>query len=384
MGQAEADAAARVIMSKSLFRISSKYLEAENFERELEAKINVKHAICVNSGTSALQCCLAALNIGPGDEVIVPAYTYMATANAVLAVGAIPVLAEINETQTIDVADVEKKISKYTKAVIPVHLNGHPADLDALKALCDPRGIKIIEDACQADGGSYKGKRLGTIGAAGAFSFNYFKIISAGEGGAVLTNDDTYYERALIYHDTGTAYRPYAEAMTEPFFSSYNMRTNEIAAAVLREQLKRLDGILEDLRRVRKEITAGIKLNDGVHFTPFNDAEGDCGTLLGLIFDDADRAAAFATEVGGLCLINSKKHIYINWDPMLNRLGGHTDAMNPYLDPANADLNKEINPDTCPVTLDILRRSVNISMNPDWTAEEIAEKIAKINAALGA
>ena len=164
IGKEEIDAVARVINSKQLFRINNEGKECETFEKELAEKMGANHALLLASGTGALICALAGLGVGPGDEVIVPGYTFMATASAVLAVGAIPVLAEIDETMTIDPIDVEKKITDKTKCIIPVHICGFPSNLDALKAIAEKHNLVILEDACQADGGSYKGQRLGTIG----------------------------------------------------------------------------------------------------------------------------------------------------------------------------------------------------------------------------
>ncbi|MCL2301082.1 MAG: aminotransferase class I/II-fold pyridoxal phosphate-dependent enzyme, partial [Firmicutes bacterium] len=178
IGQEEIDAVARVILSGQLFKTQGDELRC--CEALMRGTFGVNHAILMTSGKAALISALTALGVGPGDEVIVPGYTYIATAIAVTAAGAIPVIAEIDETMTLDVADVKRKISSHTKAIIPVHIQGFPCDLDALCAL----GIPVVEDACQADGGSYKGRRLGTVGAAGALSFNMFKVITAGEGGA--------------------------------------------------------------------------------------------------------------------------------------------------------------------------------------------------------
>ena len=176
IGQEEIDAVARVINNGMLFRVNTDLQECDQFERELAQKIGTKYALYLSSGTGALIAALAGIGIGPGDEVIVPGYTFMASAMAVVAVGAIPVIAEIDDTMTLDINDVKRKISKHTKAIIPVHICGFPCNMEALCKLADEYDLFIIEDACQADGGSYKGKRLGTFGKAGCFSFNYFQV----------------------------------------------------------------------------------------------------------------------------------------------------------------------------------------------------------------
>ena len=182
IGQEEINAVKKVIESGQLFKINDGPLqECMNFEQELREKTGAAYALYMTCGKAALISALIGMGIGPGDEVIVPGYTYIATAMAVLAVGAIPVICECDETLTIDVADCEKKISPHTKAIIPVHIQSFPCDMGPLMALAKKHGIKILEDACQSNGGTYHGKRLGTIGDAGTFSFNFFKIISAGE-----------------------------------------------------------------------------------------------------------------------------------------------------------------------------------------------------------
>ncbi|MDD2502743.1 MAG: aminotransferase class I/II-fold pyridoxal phosphate-dependent enzyme, partial [Clostridia bacterium] len=207
MGQEEVDAVARVVKSGELFRIASKNHEVDNFEKELAEKVGVEYALFLTGGTTALLTGLMGLGVGPGDEVIVPAYTFMASAMAVIAVGAIPVIAECDETLGLDPDDIERKISPHTKAIIPVHMLGLPCDMDRIMDVANRHGLKVMEDSCQAVGGSYKGKRLGTIGHAGAYSFNYYKVISCGEGGALLTNDRNVFEVAVYQHDGGSAFR---------------------------------------------------------------------------------------------------------------------------------------------------------------------------------
>lgn len=381
MGKPEADAAARVIMSKSLFRINSEYQEVNSFEREFKEKIGAEHCLCLSSGTGALSAALAALGVGPGDEVIVPGYTFAATAVAVLAVGAIPVIAEINETLTLDVDDVERKLSPHTRAVIPVHIQGFPCDMDRLVALAKARNFFIVEDACQADGGSYKGKCLGTLGEIGTFSFNYFKIISAGEGGALVTDDIKLFERAIIYHDCGTPFWSYEQEITEPLFVGINLRVSELTGAVMREQLKRLDGILFDLRRVKRQIMDATGGLPGIRFNPSNDIEGDCGTCLPFLFDDAATAERFENLIGGVRPINTGKHVYAEWSPVLEKRGAATPALNPYNNPLNKGLNMDFDKDSCPRTLDILRRSVYLMTHCDWTEAQVQEKIDLIRSA---
>jgi Predicted pyridoxal phosphate-dependent enzyme apparently involved in regulation of cell wall biogenesis len=386
VGKEEVAAIERVVESKSLFRVNDSLKEVDTFEREFAQAIGTEYALLVSGGTGALMAALVGLGIGPGDEVIVPGYTFMASAGAVLAVGAIPVLAEINETMTLDPVDVEKKISKNTKAIMPVHICGFPADMDSLCAIAKAHNLYILEDACQADGAKYKGKRLGSIGDVGAFSFNFFKLISAGEGGCVTTNNNKVYQRALIYHDGGAAFRPYSGDLTEPIFVGTQMRASEILGAFMRTQLTRMDGIIADLQKVKGTIVDSIKDTDLFRITPSNDRAGELATTLALTFKDEKIARAFNGQEGimGMLPIDSGKHVYVNWTPVMEHRGGHCDAMNPFLMPANKGLNMEYSKDMLPHTLDILKRTVYISIHCDWTEDTVCEKIRAIKNAIKA
>jgi len=383
LGQKEIDEVSKVIRARKMFRVgdpkTGHLQEANRFEKEWARTIGVKHALLVSGGgTAGLMAGLAAMGIGPGDEVIVPGYTFMATASAVLMVGAIPVIAEINETLTLDPRDVAKKISPHTKAVIPVHICGIPADMRALTALARKRKIKVLEDCCQADGGSFKGRRLGSWGQAGAFSFNDYKIMSAGEGGALVTNDAALFERAAIFSDSGAGFRPYTSEFTQPVFLGFQFRATEIMGAILRMQLQRLSGMLADLRRIRARFVAELQGCPGIGFAPSNDPKGDCGVVVGFQFETEDLARAFARAegVGGRLPIDTGKHVYSNWEPILKHRIGPTPGMNPYRMPQNKKLRLNYTKNMCPRTLDILKRTVFISLHPDWTAAQTRKRIA--------
>lgn len=380
IGQEEIDEIAKVINSRQLFRVGnpeSGHLGMVNqFEKEWSEKIGVEYTLCVaGGGTGALMCSLVGLGIGPGDEVLVPGYTFMASAVAVLAVGAIPVIVEIDESLGIDPDHVERKIGPHTRAIMPVHMMGRPCDMDRILDIAKRHNLKVVEDACQADGGSYKGKRLGSLGDASGFSFNHYKIITCGDGGAMVTNDRVAYERALVYHDGGTAFRPHAKDLSIPIFTGIQLRASEIMGAVLRVQLQRLDGILADLRRFRRMFEEKLSGKPGIRFAPSNDLEGDCGVVAAFRFDSEADARAFSSGTGGGVPIDSGRHVYSNWDPMLEKQAGSHRALNPFLMPQNQGLRMDYTADI-PNTLDILRRTVFVHMNPDWTEEEALEKIA--------
>lgn len=379
IGNEEVEAVRRVIESKELFRVGSSLKEAERFEREFAEVIGTEYAVLLSSGTGALIAALAGLGVGPGDEVIVPGYTFMASASAVLAVGAIPVLAEIDATMTIDPVDVEKKISSHTKGIIPVHICGYPANMDALCEIAKKHNLFILEDACQADGGSYHGKRLGSIGDAGAFSFNYYKLITAGEGGCITTNNRKVYERALIYHDGGAAFRPYSGELTEPVFMGTQMRASEILGAIMRVQLSRMDGIIDDLRKVKAKVMEKIGSSNLFEFAPSNDMSGELASTLSLQFYDQEVAKRFIEgDVGGLLVANSGKHIYYNWSPIMEHRGAHCEALNPYSLPQNKGLNMDYYHDMLPNTIDLIHRTCNFAMNCDWTEQDIDNMVNKI------
>ena len=251
IGERELQAVRKVIESKQLFRYADGKIgrQTARFERALVDKIGVKHALAVSSGTAALITAMAGLGLGPGDEVIVPGYTFIATAPAPLAVGAVPIIAEIDETLTLDPADVEARITRHTKAIVPVYMLGLPCNMRAIRQIARRHKLLVIEDAAQAAGGSYRGKPYGQLGDAAAMSFNHYKIISCGEGGAVLTNDRATYQRAMVYHDGGCVFFDrQAAADTPPMFAGVNYRISEIQSAILQVQLARLNGILMRLR----------------------------------------------------------------------------------------------------------------------------------------
>lgn len=226
------------------------------FEQQFAAASECTHALAVSSGTSALHLALAAARIGPGDEVIVPALTFVATANAVTYTGARPVLADVDpETWTIDPADVERRLSPRTRAIIPVHLYGHPADMDPLLAIARSRGLLVIEDAAEAHGATYKGRRVGGIGHIGCFSFYGNKMISTGEGGMVTTNDSSLAERVRLLRDHAMdPHRRYFHTVV-----GFNYRMTNLQAAVGCAQIESIDTLLARTRAVALQYTERLR-----------------------------------------------------------------------------------------------------------------------------
>lgn len=381
MGQEEKDAVARVIDSKQLFKVNDGPLkETENCEKEIREMFNVKRAVLMTSGTGSLTSALIGMGVGPGDEVIIPAYTYIATALAVVSAGAMPVVAEIDETLMLDPDDIENKITERTKAIIPVHMMGYPCDMDRIMAVANKHNLLVLEDACQGNGGFFKGKRLGSIGDAGALSFNYFKIISAGEGGAMLTNNQEIFEKALIYHDSG-AIAYFGDQMngfsTEPVCGT-EYRIGEITSAIMREQFKKLDSIVRDLRKNKALLMKEI--GEGVEYIPSNDYDGDSGIALTIKFSSEEKCKDFADKTGAMIPGYCGRHVYNDWKPILEKKG----AFHPLMNPFNFEMNKNAHysEDMCAKSLVILKKCAHISIDPDWTEEDIKAQAERIKSAL--
>lgn len=218
--------------------------KAKELEQEIQDFMQVKHAQLVSSGTAAVATALATVGVGYGDEVIVPTFTFVASFEAVLAVGAIPVLVEIDDTLTLYPEAVKKAITAKTKAVMPVHMCGSMANLQTLKSICDAHALVLVEDACQAIGGSYQGKALGTYGDIGCFSFDFVKTITCGEGGAIVTNNSSYFEKADHYSDHGHDHVGTDRGAEKHPFLGFNFRISELHAAVGLAQIRRIDEFL--------------------------------------------------------------------------------------------------------------------------------------------
>jgi len=287
-------------------------------ERLFAERSGVKHALAVNGGTGALMASLVALGVGPGVEVLVPGYTFVASISAVLAVGGVPVLVEIDESLTMDPRDLEAKITPRTKVIMPVHMLGNPSDMDAIMKIARKHKLLVLEDCCQALGATYRGKAIGTFGDIGAFSLNINKTITSGDGGIVITDDTALYERAFGYHDQG--HKPLRNGLEigKRSILGINLRMNELSGAFALGQLEKLDRILamlKDRKGTFKRVLAEAKI-PGVRFRALND-EGECATLLVVIFDDAKAAARVAKELGSKTVAESGWHVYTHMEQIL-------------------------------------------------------------------
>jgi len=288
------------------------------FEKELAKYVGSQHAIAVSGGTSALIASLAALGIGPGDEVIVPGYTFIASISSIIHAKAIPVLAEIDESLNIDPDDIKEKITKKTKAIMPVDMLGNPCDMDSVMEIAKEFGLYVVEDSAQALGATYKGKKLGTIGDIGAFSLNVNKIISTGDAGAIVTNDDKLYERAFGFHDQG--HKPYRMGLEigHRNLIGMNLRINELTGAVALAQLRKIDRIISMLRDKKRKLKNAILGNKKLGFRKIND-EGEIATMLTLLFKDKETADKIAAALGTKTLAHSGWHVYNNMEQILNK-----------------------------------------------------------------
>ena len=371
-GAEELEAAARVLSSRQLFRYLPDAHEADRFEEEFAERLGGGHALLTSSGTAALICGLTTLGIGPGDEVLIPAYGFVADALAPLAVGAVPVVCEIDESLTLDPADLENKVSDRTRAIIPIHVHGMACDMDRILAFAERHDLAVLEDACQAVGGTYRGRHLGTLGDAGAFSFNQHKILTAGEGGALVTAGRDLYERAFMCHDGSGVYSRHS--FSEPFHAGLAFRASEITAAILRVQLQRLDGILAGLRKTRDRLDDALRSVGTFHGIPVHDPDGACGTNLGYRFDDPATAKRFmsAVERSGVDAFQGVGygHAFVEWDFIHARRGGPYPKRNPLL---TTDVRHDL--DSCPKTLRILERTVLLRYEP-IPDQNVADRLA--------
>jgi 8-amino-3,8-dideoxy-alpha-D-manno-octulosonate transaminase len=290
----EEQALKEVLESGSPFRYwgPGRPQKVQRFEENFAKYMGVRFALGVTSGTAALDCAVAGLDIGPGDEVIVPAYTWWSDYTCVVHAGALPVFADIDRTFNLDPQDFERKITPRTRAVIAVHLLGGPCDLDPILEIARKHKVAVLEDCAQCVGGSWHRKKLGSLGDVGIYSFQINKMITSGEGGAVVTNDPVIYERAARFHDMGTMNGVFVKrtgSSQVPTFAGENFRMNEFTGAVLGAQLVKLDSMIAQLRHNAEVIYDGVQGIPGVRLRHRPDPAGDIG--YGVYFEAKDKAA---------------------------------------------------------------------------------------------
>jgi dTDP-4-amino-4,6-dideoxygalactose transaminase len=377
IGEAEVQRIRKLIESGKMFRYGAGG-ECDKFETDWAAHVGSKYCRMARSGTSALYTALVGMGIGPGDQVVVPAYTYMATALAVLSAGAIPVIADVDESLTLCPKDLERRLTKHTRAVIPVHMVGLPCDMNAIMKVARKHNLLVLEDACQAVGGGYRGKKLGAIGHAGAYSFNFFKNITCGEGGAFVTKSKAIYDRGSVAVDCCSFYwdaDPGDRSKEELQFAGNNFRASEFEGAILNAQLTRLEPMLKKMRgQKRRLLQAGEKA--GLVSIKNNSLDDECGTHAGFLFEDEATARSFSNAlkgagVGNFLPMDTGRHVYTRWEPILREQGAHHPALDPFKIPANRKCRVKYTMDMCADSLDVLSRTVLVGTHPDNKAERV-------------
>jgi 8-amino-3,8-dideoxy-alpha-D-manno-octulosonate transaminase len=395
----EIDAVMAVLQSKSLFRYYGPNLlrRTEAFEGRLRELLGVRYAVGVASGTAALQCGLIGLGVEDGDEVIVPAVTFIATVGAVVWARAVPVFAEVDESLTLSPASFEAAITAKTKAVIPVHLANVACDMDPIMAIARRHHIKVLEDAAQAIGVAYRGRMVGAIGDAGAFSLQLSKNITTGEGGALVTDDWTVYDRAVRYQDQGGQFTTshgtvrehggpegaHGEISGEPFFGT-NLRMSELSGALAYVQLGRLDGIVRTMRERARTIRD--RLSDlPVDWRRIPDPAGEGGNVT-MFLQDAETAVRFAEALRAEGIpagrVYAGRPVYHNPAVLHQRTPWRTGC--PF-HCAEHPTHRKYFLGMCPRSEDLLARSLSIGIGALMTerdADDVVRAVRKVAAHL--
>ena len=381
VGEEEIEAVARTIRSGALFRYGVGQ-ECDKFEERYADYLGVRHVALTVSGTYALSAAMTAVGLGPGDEVLIPAHTYMATATAVLTTGAIPVIVDVDESLTISPEAVEASIGPRTKAVVPVHMWGAACDMEKIMDISKRSGLKVIEDACQGVGGSYNGRRFGSIGHIGAFSFNFYKNMTCGEGGAIATSNDSIAERARCAIDPCHYYWTGRADTLNPFAGNGG-RASELQGAILNAQLDRIEAMIDAMRSERIKVLAETAKFDnlGLKPSPMNSADYDCATHVMYLLPTGEAARRFIEIYPVVIAGTTGRHNYTEWDQVLMGAGAAHPDMNPYNHPKNEKCRRAYSKDMCAASLDILNRTIMVPMHPDHDQSEIDAIIHNIGVA---
>jgi dTDP-4-amino-4,6-dideoxygalactose transaminase len=374
----EVEAVVRVLKSRSLFRYYGIDLqrEVDAFENEFAHFIGVKHALAVSSGSGALQTALSALAVGPGQEVIVPAYLWVAVVAAVVNLGAIPVLADIDESFTLNPTDLERRITPRTKGIIAVHMSGVPANVPALLEIARKRRLFLLEDCAQCAGGSIRGTKVGSLGDMGIFSFQMNKNMSSGEGGCVVTNDGRFYQRAVAAHDNGYARDESGRAIYDNLdlcLWGRGCRLDEIRGALLRVQLQKLPTIIAHMRKSKYRIRRALEGFPQLQLRRIVDPDGDTGAFLIITLGSADeakrinqalRAEGIATSSQGVTnvvMTDWGLHLYSNIVSLVNKTS--TDGKGfPWTLAENRGSKLQYAKGTCPVADNLFERSILLAI----------------------
>lgn len=359
--------------------------KAKELEQEICKTFGSKYAQLTSSGTSALTTAMAALGIGAGDEIIMPTFTFVASFEAVLSVGAVPVLVDVDETLTLDPAAVKAAITPATKCIMPVHMCGSMADLDALQAICKEHNLILLEDACQSIGASYKGKHLGTIGAAGTFSFDFVKTITCGEGGVVMTNSEDVYVKCDGYTDHGHDHKGADRGADLHPFLGYNFRISELHAAVGLAQIRKLDKFLAIQKKNHSLLKSILSTVPEISFRKIPDPAGDSCTFLSWFLPNEKTTLKVVKEMkergilpGNFYWYDNNWHYIRKWDHLKNSMSLH-----PLNGQQQAAL-KKLSKSEFPASDAIMSRCVSTAISLLWTEDQIKEKGEKMVEAIRA
>lgn len=337
----------------------------DQFEEAIANKVNCEHCLCVSSGTAALKLGLIALGVKAGDEIITQSFTFVATMEAILELGAIPVITEVDATLNMDPEDLKKKITPKTKVIIPVHMGGVPAKMDEIMAIAKEKGIKIFEDSAQALGAYYKGKALGTIGAAGIYSLDIGKVITTGEGGLLVTSDPEIYRIAKEYSDHGHENNPGLPRGEDTRSTwGFNYKSTELHGAIGLAQLKKMDYILEKQRENKAKIKNGIKDLPGIKFRELPDDEGDAGDTLIFFVENREKAKEYAKKLAEKGFGTKNLPDAVDW----HYAGTWTHIFKDYPEYANKNLEEVWSQST-----QLLRSAIAIPVNVNM--DEVIEKL---------
>lgn len=385
IGEEEQRAVCAVLERRSPFRYygPDPAYTVNELEHAVAKLVGMEHAVGVTSGTAALIVALRALGVGPGDEVIVPAATFYGCVNAVVACQAVPIFGDLDDTVSLDADAVERAITPRTRAIMVVHWRGAAADLEPLLAVGKRRGVPVLEDCAQSFGAQYRGRLVGGLGDINIFSFQMNKVISAGEGGMVVTNDRALHQRAVACQDQGTARASDGEG-PPPFFGE-NYRMSELTAAVLLEQVKKIDRLRAHARRVGGIIKESVRDVPGVRVRPLADPAGDTGVSPALVFDTPALCAwarqALAAEGVPIKHPYGGQPVYMH-EAILRKRMWH-DGPSPW-DPRFYDGAADYGPGLCPAAEELLPRVCEYHVSMDWTerdAHDVAAGLRKVMAA---
>jgi dTDP-4-amino-4,6-dideoxygalactose transaminase len=368
IGEEEKKALIEVVESGSLFRYGDKsdpkfLAKVWQLEQEMSRYLKVPYTVAVNSGTMALWVALGALGIGPGDEVIVPGYTFIASITSIIYSRAVPVLAEVDESLTLDPEDVKNRITPRTRAIMLVHMLGNPGRIDEIKKIADKNELFFVEDTAQAFGATYKGRKAGSLGDFGTYSFNFYKTITAGDGGMVATKDRGLYERAFAVHDQGHLPLRQGVEMGSRTVIGLDCRMIELSAAVLLVQLKKAEDITARLKSRKKKFKDGISDIKALEFRALPDPEGELGTILTVFLPDEKIARKVGRELGCGVVADSGWHVYNNMEHVLDQKVVDSTGC-PFTCPHYTEKggSMKYSKGMLPKTDSLLKRAINISI----------------------